>query len=86
MLNNSIGAPTPKSIPSETNKTPVPGTNFILPEWVFCEICKRRESNGINHNRIALGYCHPCGHIICRDCALQNMHNNNCRYHSTKKF
>ncbi len=77
MLNNSIGAPTPKSIPSETTKTPVPTTNLIIPEWVHCEICKRREHNSLNNTRLALGYCHPCGHIICRDCAIKNM-NDKC--------
>jgi hypothetical protein len=80
MLNNSIGAPTPKSVSSETSKTPVPITNLIIPEWVHCEICKRREHNGLNNTRLALGYCHPCGHIICRDCAMQNMNSNNCKY------
>jgi len=77
MLNNSIGAPTPKLIPSETTKTPVPATNLIIPEWVHCEICKRREHNSLNNTRLALGYCHPCGHIICRDCAIKNM-NDKC--------
>jgi hypothetical protein len=80
MLNNSIGAPIPKSCPSETTKTPVPVANLIIPEWVHCEICKRREHNGLNNTRLALGYCHPCGHIICRDCAMQNMNSNNCKY------
>ncbi|CAF0937755.1 unnamed protein product [Adineta steineri] len=47
MLNNSIGAPTPKSVQSETTKTPVPVTNFIIPEWVLfsfdflCIICSK---------------------------------------------
>lgn len=77
MLNNSIGAPTPKTIPSEITKTPVPITNLIIPEWVHCEICKRREQN---NNRLVLAYCHPCGHIICRDCAMQNTNGNNCKY------
>ncbi|CAF4111121.1 unnamed protein product [Adineta steineri] len=76
MLNNSIGAPTPKSVQSETTKTPVPVTNFIIPEWVHCELCKRREYNGINNIRLSLAYCHPCGHIICRDCAIQTMNGN----------
>ncbi|CAF1174692.1 unnamed protein product [Adineta steineri] len=76
MLNNSIGAPTPKSVQSETTKTPVPVTNFIIPEWVHCELCKRREYNGINNTRLSLAYCHPCGHIICRDCAIQTMNGN----------
>jgi hypothetical protein len=85
MLNNSIGAPTPKIIPSET-KTPVP---IIIPEWVHCEICKRREHNGTNNTRLTLAYCHPCGHMICRDCAMQTTNgSNNCKYiyviHSSK--
>ena len=89
MLNNSIGAPVPKSISSDMNKTPTPSTasNFILPEWVHCEMCKRRESNGTNHTRLALGYCHPCGHIVCRDCAMKNAHNTCkiCRNRKQKK-
>ena len=78
MLTNSIGAPTPKLIPSETtSKTPVPSSNLLVPEWVHCEICKRREINGSNHTRLALAYSHPCGHMICRDCAMINP-NGNC--------
>ncbi|CAF3414382.1 unnamed protein product [Rotaria sp. Silwood1] len=77
MLNNSIGAPTPKLVSSETTKTSVSGTNLIIPEWVHCEICKRREQNGPNNTRLPLGYCHPCGHIICRDCAVHNMNSHN---------
>ena len=78
MLNNSIGAPTPKSLPSgTTSKTPVPVSNLTIPEWVHCEICKRRESNGMNNTRLALAYSHPCGHMICRDCAMINP-NGNC--------
>ncbi|CAF1121014.1 unnamed protein product [Rotaria sordida] len=77
MLNNSIGAPTPKLVSSETTKTPLSGTNLIVPEWVHCEICKRREHNGLNNTRLSLGYCHPCGHIICRDCAMHNMNGHN---------
>lgn len=87
MLNNSIGAPVPKSISSDTNKTPTPSTmsNFVLPEWVHCEICKRRESNGTNHTRLTLGYCHPCGHIICRDCAIKTV-NNTCKKEKQYSF
>ncbi|CAF3409614.1 unnamed protein product [Rotaria sp. Silwood1] len=77
MLNNSIGAPTPKLVSSEITKTSVSGTNLIIPEWVHCEICKRREQNGPNNTRLPLGYCHPCGHIICRDCAMHNMNSHN---------
>ncbi|CAF3265772.1 unnamed protein product [Rotaria sp. Silwood2] len=80
MLNNSIGAPTPKSVSSETTKTSLSETNLIIPEWVHCEICKRREHNGSNNTRLPLGYCHPCGHIICRDCAMHNMNGHNCKY------
>jgi hypothetical protein len=76
MLNNSIGAPTPKSVPSETTKTPVPVTNLTMPEWVHCEMCKRREHN----SGLLLAYCHPCGHIICRDCAMKTMNGSNCKY------
>ncbi|UJR21344.1 hypothetical protein I4U23_024437 [Adineta vaga] len=78
MLNNSIGAPTPKLVQSETTKTPVPMQTFTIPEWVYCEVCKRREHNGTNNTRLPLAYCHPCGHIICRDCAMHTMNNNNC--------
>lgn len=73
MLNNSIGAPTPKNVPSET-------TTSKTPEWVHCEICKRREQNGWNNTRLPLGYCHPCGHIICRDCVMNNKNTQNCKY------
>ncbi|CAF4598648.1 unnamed protein product, partial [Rotaria magnacalcarata] len=41
-----FGAPTPKSVPSETAKTSVSLTTLIIPDWVHCEICKRREHNG----------------------------------------
>ncbi|CAF0723900.1 unnamed protein product [Adineta ricciae] len=77
MLNNSIGAPTPKSAQSEMTKTPVPIPNFTTPEWVHCEVCKRREHNSTSNTRLPLAYCHPCGHIICRDCAMETMNNNN---------
>ena len=71
MLNNSIGAPVPKSISSDMNKTPTP--------------------NGTNHTRLALGYCHPCGHIVCRDCAMKNAHNTckicrNSKQKKTRRF
>ena len=79
MLNNSIDAPTPQIVPAETTKTPVPLTNFTIPDWVHCEICKRLEQNSDN-TRLLFGYCHPCGHIICRDCAKQKMNGNNCKY------
>ncbi|CAF2143713.1 unnamed protein product [Rotaria magnacalcarata] len=75
LINTSIGAPTPKNVPLETTtttKTPVSGTHLIMPEWVHCELCKRRENNGSHNTRLLLGYCHPCGHIICRDCAMHN--------------
>ncbi|CAF1512750.1 unnamed protein product [Rotaria magnacalcarata] len=80
ILNNSIGAPTPKSVPSETAKTSVSLTTLIIPDWVHCEICKRREHNGLNNTRLPLGYSHPCGHFICRDCAIHNMNGHNCKY------
>ncbi|CAF1088457.1 unnamed protein product [Rotaria sordida] len=50
MLNNSIGAPTPKLVSSETTKTPLSGTNLIVPEWNFsfcfffnflCALCSK---------------------------------------------
>ena len=70
MLNNSIGAPTPKShsVESSSSKTPIQLTNFSIPEWVHCEFCKRRDQ------RLPLAYSHPCGHIICRDCCKQTNH------------
>lgn len=80
MLNNSIGAPTPKPLGTEASKTPVPAAHLSMPEWVHCELCKRREQNGSQNStgRLPLGYCHPCGHIICRDCLLQTKQHNNC--------
>lgn len=84
MLTNSIGAPTPKSVPSEIAKPLVSAANLIIPEWVHCEICKRREYNGSNSTRLLLGYCHPCGHIICRDCAMHNANSHNCKYFQLK--
>ncbi|CAF4731490.1 unnamed protein product, partial [Rotaria socialis] len=82
LINTSIGAPTPKNVPSETTttKTPVSGTHLIMPEWVHCELCKRRENNGSHNTRLPLGYCHPCGHIICRDCAMHNTNGQTCKY------
>lgn len=84
MLNNSIGAPTPKSLPIETSKTPVQMANFSVPDWVHCESCKRREHFGPTGPsatptpRLPLAYSHPCGHIICRDCCKPTMQTRNC--------